>query len=313
MYHTVPVAHANFSGHESFPLRFAWLKKGYDSLKDDEYFFSRDDAMVRLGVGKNMVRAIRHWGLACQIWSESPTSSGQELNPTRIGHIIFNDDGVDPYLEEIGTVWFLHWLLVTNDSRATTWSWLFGRPRGNRFTRDEIMAELKDLAASEVQRRVAESTLKRDVAVILRSYCRPKANKSGFYGDDALDGPFVLLNLVRPGVERNHYEIVQGHHPTLTLKTFEAALVDYLARRDLKTVTLDDLLYTPFSPGRTFRLSEEALVERLSSLIEKRGDTYAFDETAGLRQLLVHGHMASREEVFAAGSMLNSTLPEDSL
>ena len=67
------IEHASFSGHESFALRYLWLKKGYDALADNPEFFQRDDAMVILGVGKNMVRSIRHWGLLAKFGGTSLT------------------------------------------------------------------------------------------------------------------------------------------------------------------------------------------------------------------------------------------------
>ena len=47
-----------FSGHESFPCKSMWLKKGYDYLVDRNRF-TDPDAVVKLGVGKNMVQSIR--------------------------------------------------------------------------------------------------------------------------------------------------------------------------------------------------------------------------------------------------------------
>ena len=49
-----------FSGHESFQCRNLWLKKGYDYVNSGKSF-STLDAMVALGVGKNMVSSIRFW------------------------------------------------------------------------------------------------------------------------------------------------------------------------------------------------------------------------------------------------------------
>ena len=72
--------HVNFAGHESFPLRYSWLKKGFDCLlRNGPHCFSSDEALVQLGVGKNMVRAIRHWGLVAGVWSERPNSRGREI------------------------------------------------------------------------------------------------------------------------------------------------------------------------------------------------------------------------------------------
>lgn len=49
-----------FSGHESFPCKTLWLKKGYDFVKNDKDF-NAPEAVVHLGVGKNMVAAVRYW------------------------------------------------------------------------------------------------------------------------------------------------------------------------------------------------------------------------------------------------------------
>ena len=50
----------SFSGHESFHCKSLWLKKGYDFLADEGQF-NDINAVVELGVGKNMVASIRFW------------------------------------------------------------------------------------------------------------------------------------------------------------------------------------------------------------------------------------------------------------
>ena len=49
-----------FSGHESFPCKALWLKKGYDFVVQGKSF-NNPDAVIDLGVGKNMVASIRYW------------------------------------------------------------------------------------------------------------------------------------------------------------------------------------------------------------------------------------------------------------
>ena len=51
----------SFSGHETFPFRYTWLKKGVDAVREDPAIFTSDRATITLGAGKNMVRSIRHW------------------------------------------------------------------------------------------------------------------------------------------------------------------------------------------------------------------------------------------------------------
>jgi epsilon-lactone hydrolase len=53
-----------FSGHETFACRYAWLPKALQAVESNPRIFSDEDqAMVELGVGKNMVRSIRFWVL----------------------------------------------------------------------------------------------------------------------------------------------------------------------------------------------------------------------------------------------------------
>jgi hypothetical protein len=287
MLSTIPIESASFSGHESFPLRFSWLKKGYDQIIGNSSFFGEEDAMVILGTGKNMVRSIRHWGFACRMWDDIPQTRGREVEPTVLGNALLGDDGWDPFLEDLGTIWLLHWLIVTNLEKSTAWSWTFGRPKSNEIRKDELLSELSGLVDELEIGRVSKASLKRDIDVLVRTYCRPSKKR---IGEDTLDGPLALLNLVRQGAERGTYEIVQGPHPTLPTGIFEAALSDYISRlreRTNNAISLDDLCYSPLSPGRSFRLTEDALVGHLNTIVRTRSDVYAFDETAGLRQLLV--------------------------
>lgn len=93
-----------FSGHETFICKQFWLKKGYDFLVIGNKF-SDDNAVVELGVGKNMVAAIGFWmkafGLCNDKWELS-----------EVAHYIFGEEGKDQYLEDIGTIWLLHFFLV---------------------------------------------------------------------------------------------------------------------------------------------------------------------------------------------------------
>ena len=60
------------SGHETFPIRYGWLKKAFDAVRDTEdqddnrQVFSGADAIARFGVGKNMVSSMRHWATAAR-------------------------------------------------------------------------------------------------------------------------------------------------------------------------------------------------------------------------------------------------------
>ncbi|MCY4159547.1 MAG: DUF4007 family protein [Bacteroidetes bacterium] len=120
----------SFSGHETFPLRLAWLKKAVDAIEDSTIFQS-DFAIAKFGVGKNMVRSIRHWSLATGVIEADPSSDERNaLRASDLGKYLLGKKGVDPYCEDAATLWLLHWLLCRSPARATLWHFVFGYWRG---------------------------------------------------------------------------------------------------------------------------------------------------------------------------------------
>ena len=132
----------SFSGHETFPFRYTWLKKGVDAVKADPAVFSSDRSTITLGVGKNMVRSIRHWCAAAGLIQAGDDRT--RFEPTKLGNAIFADDGFDPYLEDSATLWLIHTQLAVNASRATTWYWAFGVFAQNEFRKAKFTSELLD-------------------------------------------------------------------------------------------------------------------------------------------------------------------------
>jgi hypothetical protein len=112
------------SGHESFPCRYTWLPKAVHGLSHDPKLFSDEEsAMVHLGVGKNMVRSIRFWALASGITIAIAKGSGHTA--TDFGRLVLGDGGLDPFLEDIRTLWLIHWNLSTNvQNPLLAWDYL---------------------------------------------------------------------------------------------------------------------------------------------------------------------------------------------
>ena len=90
--------------------------------QDSDLFSDESLAMVRLGVGKNMVRAIKFWAEMSGMIRFHEQEGGQV---TPLGIQILGHEGHDPYLENIQTLWLIHWKLQpgcpTRCSRGTTY------------------------------------------------------------------------------------------------------------------------------------------------------------------------------------------------
>jgi hypothetical protein len=291
-----------FSGHEGFAPRLLWPKKAYDAAARDPESFAEDDAMVSLGVGKNMVRAIRHWGIAFGILEEEAESRGRRIRPTPFGESLLSDKGWDPFLEDPATLWALHWRLARNTTGATSAAWLFARPRGGRFSRDEIVSELELLIKDSRARKVPRDSLRRDVEVLVRLYARgigTRVGRARTPEEDQLDSPLCGLGLLRAAHEKGSFELAVGPQPTLPSSVLHAAIIEFAttSKSGARTLPLQTLLYAPFSPGRVFRLTEDALASRLTELEGARH--LRFDETAGLRQLILGDDMPEPMDILA--------------
>jgi hypothetical protein len=278
---------ASFSGHDTFSFRYGWLKKGVDAAEGDPMFYGRPDALVKLGVGKNMVRSIRHWCLATRMTEERQVENSRKraIAPSVLGRELLSDNGWDPYLEDIGSLWLLHWLLVANRARATTWHLSFAALHDAEFTRRRLF-EFVQSHAKQAEKSVTENTLTRDISCFLRTYV-PTDPTAKVPIEDTLDCPLVDLALIRELDGGQSYRFVIGAKPSLPDAVFGYALVQYWREqaRNRNTLSVQECLYGVGSPGQVFKLDENSLVQYVDQLQVTTDGALDLDETAGLKQI----------------------------
>lgn len=284
-----------FSGHETFPLRYGWLKKAFDAIAATEaaangedqapnrHIFLDDDAIARFGVGKNMVASMRHWASAAGVLEEKGSTG--IISTTDFGRAIFPDGGLDPYIEHHATLWLLHWHLAARPAK-TTWFWAFNYYPSVSFEREQLMRGLERIVAERRWPRVAGSTVKNDVACFIRTYVAQHA-KGGAAQEDALESPLTELGIIRPVGRRDGFRFDRGLKPTLPPGVFAYALMDFWNRFNVAAATLscEAIMHEPGSPGRVFLLDENDVIDRLSELEDITDGGLQFSETAGLKQV----------------------------
>ncbi len=160
------MARSIFSGHESFACKSHWLKRGYDFFCAG-YNFNDDNAVVHLGVGKNMVASIRFWLKAVGLLKEDRLED--------ISDYLFHDEnGKDPYLEDIGTLWLLHFMLVSTNY-ATIYRTVFVEYHRQRniIEKDKLQNYIKHTCfdGTSYKNLYNINTVKRDIGVMLHNYC----------------------------------------------------------------------------------------------------------------------------------------------
>ncbi|MGK7890026.1 MAG: DUF4007 family protein [Leptolyngbyaceae cyanobacterium] len=282
-----------FARHETFHPRFGWLKKGFDRASDDPGVFLAEDATVRLGVGKNMVRSIRYWVMAFKLLSaDQPTEFGQQL---------LGPEGWDTYLEDPASLWLLHWKLLEHTPEspclASVWGYVFSEFRRNDFTQGEIEGELCDWR-DRVSPRTAESSIKKDVLCLLKMYVEQPVKR--LTNEDSLDCPFTQLGLMHTAGDKRHYRFQIGPKATLPPAIVAYACLHHAAGNvQGSTIPVSKLLYDPGSPGLVFKLTEGALCESLDQAGRLYGNV-AIADGAGRLQFSFTG-----EPLNLAQGMLN--------
>jgi len=277
-----------FGGHEKFVFRYGWLKKGVDAAAKDPTVFSDDTALVDLGVGKNMVRSIRHWCLAAGLFEESHAKGlGRPLQLTGFAERLVANEGWDPYLEDIGTLWLLHWQFVSNLTRTLIWHLTFCTYYEVEFTKTQLETFIrKQLGHRGIS--TTSDTVSRELDVCLHTYVATKRKaKTEGISEEALDCPLVELDLIRVASEDNVYRFNIGPKITLPVEILGYALFTYLPRiiGNRRTVAVDECIYKDGSPGQVFKLDENSIIEYLEALEEMTQGRLRLQETAGLRQL----------------------------
>lgn len=290
-------------GHETFAFRNGWLKKGVDVVFEKGQIFTQDDALITLGVGKNMVRSIRHWCLATRLLEELPSEGhSYTLAPTWLANKLFIEDKWDPYLEKVGSLWLMHWQIATNKVRSLVWRIVFSDYLETEFTKQSVANYLsRQLARYDV--KTTNDMILRELDCCFHTYITTKAsirqkNNSNVISEDNLDCPLAELGLIRyiPEYELYHFNI--GPKPSLPVEIFGYALLRFISSlsRQHSTIALEECMYKPDSPGQVFKLDENSVVEYIDEIERKFSGKLRLIETAGLSQIYLSEGITSNIE-----------------
>lgn len=264
------MAKYQFSGHESFHCRQFWLKKGYHFVQAGRKF-SDESAVVDLGVGKNMVTSIRYWMKAFGLLDGT-----EKLTP--FANNIFGDHGWDPYLEDEGTLWLLHYR-ATKLGFASIFNLLFNELRK---TRPEFsIKHFCSLAAG--YGTFSEATLTKDFNAFKNTYVISSTAKSDI--EDTYSGLLTEIGLVslKKSADKNDLLVIEGRrrlnlNPTILLYS----IMDMNPTGN--SIGFESLFDEPGSIGSIFALNREGLTEKLEE-IAKSYPGVTFKNDAGIREL----------------------------
>ncbi len=269
-----------FSGHDTFHCRQFWLKKAFDYVQVGGNFNDLN-APLDLGVGKNMVTAIRYWARCFGILDGD--------TPTPFAIKLLGKKGWDPYLEDHGSLWLLHHRLVTS-GYASIYSILF----------NELIRERPEFVAEHFlnfvnQRKEGDynpNTLGKDFTVFYRTYFADFTSgdlEEGFNG--ILSELGILKKVQKPYLdkdgskkEREVWLIERSQRNDLPLHILLYCIL--ITNPDSLSIGFERLYSEPNEVGSVFALSKEGLTISLQRIAEEMKDQgITFSNEAGIREL----------------------------
>jgi hypothetical protein len=282
-----------FAKHETFHIRDGWLTKGLLTIAEEPRIFLDDQAPEELGLGKNMVRALRFWMQATGLADEVFEDSRKVQVATELGKAIRDQDS---YLELEGSLWLIHYNLVCSREFATSWYWFFNHYIPTRFTRKDFIERLSQWinVQSDIDKKIAVSSLKKDFGILIKSYLPdPRTDKTP---EDIMESPLTTLGLMTSYTETDEDENkkirVYRYEPSLSENIhpliFLYVLLDRqnIEREGAGQVGLQTVLRERMNVGRTFNIGLTGFEEILGRLNDAYPDwRITLTRTGGLDQL----------------------------
>lgn len=272
---TPDITKFTFSGHDSFQCRQLWLKKGYDYVQEGKSF-NDEDAVVKLGVGKNMVSSIRFWLKAFNVIDNKNI-------PTEFGVRLFDsDDGYDPFLEDEASLWLLHYQLVKNGF-ASIYFIIFNEFRKEKlfFNKESFVNYVKRIGEANTELNFNENTVGKDFIVFSNLYKNDPESKDV---EDSFSGILSELEILRSSGKGKdeHLYIENTERDSLPEEIILYAILDNSNYGN--SISLNSLEFEINSPGSVFALNRSGLMNKISEIIGKFKDI-TFTDQAGIKEL----------------------------
>ena len=281
-----------FRAHDTFFIRKSWLSKGMKHVHNKPVVFvDRDESPTDvLGIGTNMVKALRYWLQAVDVTQEPATGKRVQVF-TDLGIRIYEHDR---FIEELGTLHLLHYKLTSNREDATAWYYFFNEFKMTEFTREDFVSALQNyVLMSEENISVAIRSLNDDFACIVNTYLpRYKSNPRKVSPENNIDCPFGELGFIDIlSKEKHTYKKSIPASKSFNPWVILAVIFDQVEGR--KEIALNELLTAPCNIGRIFNLDAITMLDILHR-VEKIGEIKII-RTAGLDIVRINNQRTFQE------------------
>ena len=249
-----------FKGHESFAIRRGWLYKGMKHVRERGDIFLAKDAMEELGLGSNMVKSLRYWMQATGITAE-PNSGKRAQSLTEFGNLIAEHD---PYLEEMGTLFFIHYKIASRKSMATSWYYFFNNFHITEFTKEDFIKAINAYVLEETGEDGSIRSLTDDFNCIIGTYVpRHELNPGKVSPETNIDCPLGELGLIHQ-IDKSK-KIFKKTTPSMTIDPWVTLAVIMDNANGRSDISLNELLTGTNNIGRMFNLDVISMIDILQN------------------------------------------------
>ncbi len=280
-----------FRGHETFFIRKGWLYKGMNNIVREPGVFqgAAGNPMDVLGIGANMVKALRYWLLASKLTSE-PRAGRKNQTLTDLGHLIYDND---PYMEEIGSLWLVHYMIATNEDDATAWYIFFNEFDKSEFTVDDFHSSIvKYIRMQEDASVPSDRAIEDDFNCIVNTYVpRVRLNPAKVHPESNIDCPLGELGLI--DVIDKRRGLYKKTSPKADMIPSLILLAVIIHNADNREIRITSLQKDKGQVGKVFNLDSITLINSLYKL-----DTLGYISvirTAGLDIIRINTDMTFEE------------------
>ena len=258
-----------FRAHDTIIIRKGWISKGMRHVHNNPSVFisKKENPMDVLGIGANMVKSLRYWLQAVGV-TEEPTSGKRLQSFTRFGSFVYEND---KYIEELGTLYLLHYKLVSRPELATSWYYFFNEFSLSDFTRDEFAEQImnyikmQDKTKDEKEFTVAPRSIEDDFNCIINTYVpRYKTMPKKVSAENNIDCPFGEMGLIDVIKKEKNNTVYKKSIPMPASFNPWVILAVIHDNADGRTeIGLNELLTKPKNIGRVFNLDSIAMLDVL--------------------------------------------------
>ena len=287
-----------FRAHDTFFIRKGWLSKGMEQIvrKPNLFVDKNENPMDILGIGANMVKALRYWLTTVGLTEEPSTGRKNQTLTKELGKYVYDNDR---YIEELGTLYLLQYRLACNRNEATAWYFFFNEFTLSEFTKEEYVQEIQNyIMMAEDGSPVALRSLNEDFSCIVNTYLpRYKSNPGRVSPENNIDCPFGELGLIDiANKKKKTFKKSTPSAKSINPWVAFAVIIDQATEKDKDgndiirdEIGLNELYSKPCNIGKVFNLDTITMLDVLHE-IENLG-LIKIIRTAGLDVIHINEKM----------------------